>query len=291
MNTNTLVNKRKSIIEYHGNQITVFSDEFVDYMCITDIYNAFNNYSESIYSWFTSKQCLLFLKVWEIKHNPNYDLTQFSHVIDLAKTKNGLSIETYINLTKSIGIFIIEEDNSSVTYAHIDIAINYAAYLSPKFEFHLISEIQSSKKAERKKDSFELLSHEQILFLVRVKDIFKFIVNRNLISNSHKEIYSSRSGLKNPFAAFNKLRNDIVLNIEPIIIDENIRQYCVINKISQTNILLKDQINEKIDLLDCYESLIIVVWYFLQIQSEINALNFANFVVEMKKKLNKKYLE
>ena len=127
------------------------------------------------------------------------------------------------------------------------------------------------------------MSHEQILFLVRVKDIFKFIVNRNLISNSHKEIYSSRSGLKNPFATFNKLRNDIVLNIEPKIIDENIHQYCVINKFSQTNILLKDQINEKIHLLDCYESLLIVVWYFLQIQSEVNALNFAYFVVEMKR--------
>ena len=87
MNTNTFVNKRKSIIEYQGNQITVFSDEFVDYICITDIYNAFNNYSKSINSWFTSKQGLLFLKVWEIKHNPKYDLTQFSHVIDLAKKK------------------------------------------------------------------------------------------------------------------------------------------------------------------------------------------------------------
>ena len=57
-------------------------------------------------------------------------------------------------MTKSIGIFIIEEVNNSVTYAHKDIAIKYAAYLSPKFEIHLINEIKSSKKAERKKERF-----------------------------------------------------------------------------------------------------------------------------------------
>jgi hypothetical protein len=91
----------------------------------------------------------------------------------------------------------------------------------------------------------------------------------------------SKRGLKNPFTAFNKLRNEI-LHIEPKIIYEIIRQYCVVNKISQTNYLFRDEINENTLMLDSYESLVNVVWNFLQIKVEINALNFANLIEEIK---------
>jgi hypothetical protein len=85
MNNNIIVNKRKAIIKCRGSQISVFSDEFVDYVCITDIYNAFNKNNESIISWLTSNQSLLFLDFWEKKHNPKYDETRFCNVKDLAR--------------------------------------------------------------------------------------------------------------------------------------------------------------------------------------------------------------
>jgi hypothetical protein len=172
-------------------QISIFSDEFVDYVCITDIYNAFNKNNESIISWLTSNQSLLFLDFWGgEKHNQKYDETQFCNVKDLARIKNGLSVETYIKLTKSIGLFtIIERGINSVTYAHIDIAINYSAYLSPKFEIQLIKELKWFKEVERKKDSFETLTHEQILFLVRVKDVYKFIAHQNLKINPDNKVF------------------------------------------------------------------------------------------------------
>ena len=284
MDYDLIVNKKIAIIEYQGNQISFFSDEFVDYVCVTDVNNVFNKFSQSINSWLTSEQCLLFLKIWETKHNPKFDETQYNHVIELARMNNGLSVETYINLTQSIGIFvIIDDDNNSVTYVHKDIAVKFSAFISSKFEIYLIKEIQRFKEVERKKDSFELLSHEQILYLIRVKDVFKFIVNQSPINNSHKDFFLSSSGLKNPFASFNKLRDEL-LYIKPKIINKKIRQYCVVNKISETNIVLKVQINEEMHMLDCYESFSIVVWSFLQNQSKINALNFASIVIETKKK-------
>jgi hypothetical protein len=117
--------------------------------------------------------------------------------------------------------------------------------------------------------------------LVRVKDVFKFIAHQNLKINPDMKVFSSRRGLKNPFTAFNKLRNEI-LNIEPKIIYESIRQYCVVNKISQNNNLSRYEIYENTLMLDSYESLVNVVWNFLQIQVEINALNFANLIEEIK---------
>lgn len=270
---------KNAIIKYNDTQISLFSDDRDDYINLTDIANAWRN-RKSIKSWLKNKQTLEFLNVWERKHNPNFDGTQIGTVLNLAKdTNSSLSIKFWIEQTRAIGIFT-RTGNYAGTYAHKDIAIRFAGWLSPEFELYLVEEIQKLKDLEKQKYSYELLTHEQILYLVQLKEVFKYVAHQELIEDAHKEKFASTSNAKNPFAEFHKWRNEI-LDIKPEIINERIKQYCIKNNIALTKKFLEKTKREKILILDSYESVRNAVWDFLQIKEAVNALNLANLVGDM----------
>src|SRR5690606_13753944 len=275
-----MINEKNAIITYNGSQINLFSDDRADYVSLTDIFKAYNRYSKSINAWLKTKQTLEFLDAWERKNNSvNYDATQLSRVIKLARERNGLSAQAWIELTGAKGIFTRIGTHVG-TYAHKDIAIRFAAWLSPDFELYLIEEIQRLKEIEKQKQSFELLNHEQIIYLVKLKEVFKYVAHQELVENAHKDVFAAKSLNKSPFAEFNAWRNK-VLDISPDKINERIKQYCIDNKIALTDKMLKKTKREKILLLDSYDSVKIAVWDFLQIKGEVNALNLASLVKDM----------
>jgi hypothetical protein len=276
-----MINEKYSVIPYQGTNINLYSDDRNDYISLTDMANAWNNThgtKKSVANWIRNQQTVDFLDVWEKKYNSNYRHAQLSIAARMIKERN-FSVKQWVDLTNATGIFTRFGDVSG-TYAHKDIALKFASWLSPEFELYLVDEIQRLKELERQKDSFELLSHEQILKLVRLKEVFKYVAHQETIEDAHKELFAARSGSKNPFAEFNSWRNKI-LDISPEVINERIRQYCIDNKIALTNKILKKSKRDKILLLDTYDAVRNAVWDFLQIQGEINALNLANLVGNM----------
>jgi hypothetical protein len=121
------------------------------------------------------------------------------------------------------------------------------------------------------------LSHDQILFLVRLKEVFKYVAHQELIEDAHKDVFVAQSKARNAFAEFHGWRNKI-LDIEPKVIDERVKQYCIDNRIALTKSMLRKSKNEKLLMLDSYESVRNAVWDFLKINGEVNALNLANLV-------------
>ncbi len=271
------MNERNTIITYEGSQISLFSENSNDFVNITDMANACNN-RKAITSWIRTKQTIDFLTVWEKKHNERYDNSKIDIINKMLKERN-FSIKNWVAFTKAKGIFTRVGEYAG-TYAHKDIALKFAGYLNPEFELYLVEEIQRLQEIERKKNSFELLSHEQVLFLVRLKEVFKYVVNQEAVENAHKDVFVARSGANNPFAEFQVWRNKI-LDISSTVIDDRIKQYCIDNKIALTGKILKKTRREKILLLDSFESVRNAVWDFLQIKGEVNALNLANLVGSM----------
>lgn len=267
--------EKYAMIPYEGNQITLFSDGFNDYINLTEMAKAWKN-RKSIPTWLKNKQTLEFLMAWEKRHNRNFSDHQMKAVFDSIKRTNHLTIEYWVKTTNAIGIFT----RSTGTFAHKDIAIRFAAWLSPEFEIYLVDEIQRLKEVEKKVNSFELLNEEQILYLIRLKEVFKYVSHQTAIEEAHKQVYAAKSAAKNPFAEFNLWRNKI-LDIEPETIDARIRQYCIDNNIALTTNILKKTKQEKILLLDNYEAVRNAVWDFLKIQGEVNAMNLAKLVEKM----------
>jgi hypothetical protein len=86
------------------------------------------------------------LRVWEQKHNKNFLGAQMGTVLEkAADMDSSLSIQYYIEKTNAIGIFTRTGTHAG-TYAHMDIAIKFAGWLSAEFELFLIEEVQRLKK-------------------------------------------------------------------------------------------------------------------------------------------------
>lgn len=265
-----------NVINFNGKQINMFSDDRADYVSLTDIVNAYNKNSKSVHAWLKTNATLAFLDVWEKKHNPNYSPTQLRRAYEIGRQRNGLSVQAWNELTGAIGIFA-KSGYMTGTFAHKDIAIRFAAWMDPEIELFLVEEIQRLKDLERQKNSFELLNQDQILALIRLKEVFKFVAHQEMVEEAHKDLFAARSGSKNPFAEFNKWRNEI-LGISKDKIDERIKEYCVQNNIALTTKLLSRTKRDKILLLDSYEAVKIAVWDFLMIEGNLNAFNLATLV-------------
>jgi len=274
-----MANEKNEIIQYQGSQINLFMDDKSDCVSLTDMAKAFKG-KKSIESWMRNKNTLSFLAAWEKFHNPDYLPHGFVGLLENAgKQHFNLSIKQWIDATKAIGIFT-KSGIGAGTYAHKDIALKFASWLSADFELFLIKEVQRLKELDHQRNSFELLNHEQVLAVVRLKEVFKYVANQEAAEKAHKDVFASKSDSANPFAEFNKFRNEI-LDISKQKIDERIKQYCIDNNIASANKLLKLSKHEQILRLDTYEAVRNAVWDFLELKGEINALNLANLAGNM----------
>lgn len=263
------------LITYNGNKISLYSDGKENYINLTEMAKAWK-YRKSINKWMVNRQTIDFLIVWEKKNNPNFDGSNIGTILEEAKQNQGLSIGSWTEKTKAKGFFT----NRVGTFASKDIAIKFAAWLSPEFELALIEKIQELEELERKANTYELLTHDQILKLVTLKEVFKYVVHQEMIEEAHKELFAARSGSKNPFAEFNNWRNKI-LDLDKDVIDDRIKEYCIENNIALTNKILKKSKRDKVLILDTYMLVRNAVWDFLSIEGEVNALNLANLVQNM----------
>lgn len=267
-------NEKSAIISYEGKPINMFSDERDAYVNLTDMAKAWRG-RKSIRGWMRNKTTIPFLAAWERKYNPKFNDAEVG-TITITEKRDELSIKNWIDKTGAIGIFT-RSGGEGGTYAHKDIAYKFAAWLSPEFELFLIEKIQELSQLEKQKAESALLTHEEIIELVKLKEVFKFVAHQEIVEDAHKEVFASRANSKNPYAEFNTWRNKI-LDISPEQIDERIKNYCKENNIALSNKVLKKPKREKILMFDSYETVRHAVWDFLTMNGEINALNLANLV-------------
>ena len=127
-------------------------------------------------------------------------------------------------------------------------------------------------------DTSDLLTHDQVLYLVKLKEVFKYINNCKEATKLHTENFVSMSDAKNPYAEFHLFRNDI-LKLGKEEIDERLRLYCAehfINPKAKTT-------TEKLAIIDKFEVLRNGVWDFLMASGSQQSLKLANLAMNMAK--------
>ena len=122
----------------------------VDYISLTDLARYKNPIEpkDVIKNWLRSKTNIEFLALWEQMHNPNIKGVE----IDTFKSEAGthyftMSPQRWIKETNAIGI-ISKSGNNGGTYAHPDIAFEFASWISPEFNLYLITEFERLKQNE-----------------------------------------------------------------------------------------------------------------------------------------------
>ena len=135
-----------------GSEITVLKSEQEDYISITDIARHKNPEATGlvISHWLSTRYTIEFMGLWEKLHNPDFNVTEFRNIKNEAGS-NGfvLSSKNWINSTRAIGI-TSKAGRYGGTYAHKDIAFEFASWISAEFKLYLIKEFQRLQEDEQK---------------------------------------------------------------------------------------------------------------------------------------------
>ena len=124
-------------------------DNEEDYISLTDMLKAKDG--EFFFAnWMRNRNTVGFLGIWEQLNNPNFNCAEF----DIIKSQEGLnnyrlSAKEWMDKTRAIGI-ISKAGRYGGTYAHKDIAFEFAMWISPEFKVYLIREFQRLKAEEQK---------------------------------------------------------------------------------------------------------------------------------------------
>lgn len=137
-------------IDVQGSEITIITTKEQDYISLTDMVRDIENGLVLIEKWLRNKNTIEFLGIWEEIYNPDFNSPEFEGIRNQAGLNRfALSVKQWVQKTNSIGI-IAKAGRYGGTYAHKDIAFEFASWISPKFKIFLIKEFQRLKDNEQK---------------------------------------------------------------------------------------------------------------------------------------------
>ncbi len=147
---------KKSTIEVQGGSVTVLSQNQQDSICLTDIAKFKNpdHPDDVIRNWLRSRSTVEFLGLWERLNNPSFNPVEFDGIrMQTGLNSFVLTPKQWIEKTGAVGI-TSSAGRYGGTFAHKDIAFEFASWVSVEFKLYLIKEFQRLKDDEN--DRFKL---------------------------------------------------------------------------------------------------------------------------------------
>ena len=137
-------------INAQGLQIYTFTQNESDYISLTDMARYKNPLEpkDVVKNWMRNYSTIEFLGIWERINNANFKGVEFdSFKKEAGANSFTLSPQMWIEKTNAIGV-ISKSGNGGGTFAHKDIAFEFATWISPEFKLYLIKEFQRLKVEE-----------------------------------------------------------------------------------------------------------------------------------------------
>ena len=195
-------NKGKNMakISVHGQAISLQTVSEEDYISLTDIarYKNQAHTDDLIRNWLRNRNTLEFLGIWERLNNPAFKPVEF----DGFKQQAGLNSFTltpkqWIEATAAIGI-VSKAGRYGGTYAHKDIAFEFAAWVSVEFKLYLIKEFQRLKEEERKTLGWDIRRNlAKINYRIHTDAVQQHLIPPALNSSQTSQVYASEADVLN----------------------------------------------------------------------------------------------
>jgi len=136
-------------INVKGTEITIIQNGKDDFISLTDMVKGFEDGLVLIEKWLRNKNTIEFIGIWEEINNPDFNSPEFGGIKNEAGLNRfTLSAKKWIEKTNAVGIIAKTGRYGSGTFAHRDIAFEFASWLSPSFKLYLIKEFQRLKEDE-----------------------------------------------------------------------------------------------------------------------------------------------
>ena len=130
------------------NKIGILNVGSVNYISLTDLAKYQNSSAPSftVKNWWRRITTIDYVGFWEQIHNADFNLVEFDQIkTEYGKNSFAMSPSQWIKRTNAIGIISKGGRYSIGTFAHPDIAFEFASWLSPEFKLYLIKEFERLK--------------------------------------------------------------------------------------------------------------------------------------------------
>lgn len=201
---------KNKTIEANGTEIRVIGDIVNEeaYISLTDIakYKNRENAFIVIANWMRNYSTISFLGLWEQLHNPEFKPIEFDRFKSMAGDNAfTLTPQQWIKTTNAIGV-VSKSGRYGGTYAHTDIAFEFASWISPEFKLYIIKDYQRLKKdeAERQAIGWDVKRElSKINYRIHTDAVNEFLISPTLSPQEMSYTYASEADVLN-MALFGK---------------------------------------------------------------------------------------
>lgn len=275
-------------------EIVLYKQNEEEYISLTDMakFRDSERTNYIIQNWMRTRNTIEFLGLWEYLRNPSFNSIEF----DAFRNESGsnsfaLTPKKWIEATNAIGI-ISKSGRYGGTFAHKDIAFEFASWISPTFKLYLITEYQRLKEIETNQYNLEwnvkrILSKTN--YHIHTDAVKKFIIpEKNYEKDKEWIAYAEEADLLN-VALFNCTAKDW-RDANPDLAKKsmNIRDITSINELailSNLETLNAQMIKEKVSKTDRFIKLREIAKY------QLSVLNEKDFMKALKKLNDNVYID
>jgi len=189
-------------IEVKGTEITIFKGDTEDFISLTDIarYKDAANMDTIIQNWLRNRNTIELLGFWEQLYNPNFKPLEFEGFRKQAGLNSFvLTPKRWIENTNAIGI-ISKSGRYGGTFAHKDIAFEFASWISIEFKLYIIKEFQRLKEDENNRHKLDWNLQRtlaKVNYTIHTDAIKERLVPIKLSAKQTSLVYASEADLLN----------------------------------------------------------------------------------------------
>ncbi|MBR3426009.1 MAG: KilA-N domain-containing protein [Neisseriaceae bacterium] len=215
-------------ITVQNTEITLVRINDEDYLCLTDMLKAKDG-DFFITDWLRNRNTLEYIGIWEKVYNPNFNYGEFA----IIKSQSGLnsfkiSVKEFVAKTNAISLQA-KAGRYGGTYAHKDIAFEFAMWISPEFKIYIVKEFQRLKEIEQAKIGWSAKRElAKINYRIHTDAIAQNLIPPEISDKQKSFIYADEADILNVamFGLTAKEWRDANPNLKG-----NIRDYATINQL------------------------------------------------------------
>ena len=149
----------KTQMKVKDNLIGVMRVGNIDYISLTDLARLKNdkNPANVIIHWLSNKDTAFYVGLWQELNNENFNFTEYREIKinEIGTSSYTMSPKQWIQRTNAIGLISKGGKYSIGTYAHPDLAFEFASWLNVEFKLYLIREYERLKQNESYQNKIE----------------------------------------------------------------------------------------------------------------------------------------
>ena len=224
----------KATIHAKGIEIGIYTTDFEnEYISLTDIARYRSSDPRiTIHSWLRSRDIVEFLGLWEVLHNPDFKRSEFdTFKSDAGTNAFTFSIKGWNEILYGKGIITKSGRYGGGIFAHSDIALEFASWLSPEFKLYIIKDYKRLKNDENSRFSLNWNLNRELTKLnyhIHTDAIKENLVLPDLTPAQKSFVYADEADLLN-VALFGKTAKE--WRMENPKKKGNIRDYATISQL------------------------------------------------------------